>query len=110
MISVACVGDAVACWLLEKQATEDQHHKKSKPSKRSRNSAYLNSSSELARETEGSRWNSLGSVELRGSTISGFSRAVCSLALEEEDPVSSISGLDTCLAGELAEAESPLLC
>ena len=36
VISVAWVGEAVACWLLEKQEAEDQYHRKRIPSKRSR--------------------------------------------------------------------------
>ena len=71
-------------------------------------STYLSSSSELASETQGSRANSLGKVELRGSTTKGLSNVVCSFVLGDEEPVSSILGFD-CLVGELAEADSPLL-
>ena len=35
VISVACVGEAVACWLLENQEAEDQYYRKRISSKRS---------------------------------------------------------------------------
>ena len=71
VISVACVGNAVACWLLEKQATESQNHKETSHFRGSRIFYYLNSSSELPTEIEGSLPNSLGGAESRGSTFSG---------------------------------------
>ena len=71
-------------------------------------SAYLSSSSELASETEGSLWNSLGGAELRGSITKGLSKVACSFTLGDKEPVSSTSGFD-CLVGELAEPDSPLL-
>ena len=48
----------------------------------------------------------MGKAESRGSTINGLFKVACSLALGDEEPVSSIFGFDY-FVGELAEAKSP---
>ena len=109
VISITGAGDAVGCWLLTAKVKEQRSIRvrgKMQSNKASGRSCYLNSSSELSRETEGRRANAGGAAESRGSTVRGLFKVASPLALGDEEPVSSISGLD-CFVGELAEPDSP---